>query len=505
MRAIIANIRRGGGRTASLRYILPLLLLPLVVTAADEYAGAQLPIVFAGPRSFIHNDKEDAHELVDGRFLNVDQYVAKIDKAELYPIYDAGQPKLVTSILIQGGNDTDNYNTGRVGSFRVYGSNDMLEWTLFWEGHAHTISRDWILRLVRDPATGASTGYHCARAATPVLSTATVEGTWNDSAYPYSTRYRYYRIEASPKADFHTVNAAEFSLWTPDLCVFAKRPVVATSLSALDSPDDPDGVSFRGTLNYAPAGTADILVAIDRQDHGADLAAWRAAGAQVATIATGLASGADFSAKVANIGTGIWHTRTFAVSGADEAASPVTFRIAVGATAEYPVAHYSGFDSAHGYKMYNGNLGDQGDAQGGEKAVLVFDCSDMTDRYPASVRLWTRIGTLNIEKIRGRTAVISVTSDDIEWPAGETIQSETPRKVYNDIAANTQASASWTTVEDLSWTQMDWMDCCYDVAIPENLARTAKYIRVTNVSYTHAREIEIRTLKKGGGLLIIVR
>ena len=94
--------------------------------------------------------------------------------------------------------------------------------------------------------------------------------------------------------------------------------------------------------------------------------------------------------------------------------------------------------------MYNGNLGDQGDAQGGDKAVLVFDCSDMTDRYPASVRLWTRIGTLNVEKIRGRTAVVSVTSDDIEWPAGETVQSETPRKVYNDIAANTQASASCT-------------------------------------------------------------
>ena len=175
--------------------LLSLFVLPVLSFAADEYAGAQLPIVFAGPRSFIHNDKEDAHELVDGRFHDVDQYVAKLDWGRLYPIYDAGQPKLVTSILVQGaGKDTDNYNTGRVGSFRVYGSNDMSEWTLFWEGHAHAISRDWILRLVRDPATGASTGYRCARAATPVLSTATVEGTWDDSAYPCSTRYRYYRV-----------------------------------------------------------------------------------------------------------------------------------------------------------------------------------------------------------------------------------------------------------------------------------------------------------------------
>lgn len=50
---------------------------------------------------------------------------------------------------------------------------------------------------------------------------------------------------------------------------------------------------------------------------------------------------------------------------------------------------------------------------------------------------------------------------------------------------------------------MDWMDCCYDVAIPRNLARTAKYVRVTNVSYTHAREIEIRTLEKGGTFILV--
>ena len=128
----------------------------------------------------------------------------------------------------------------------------------------------------------------------------------------------------------------------------------------------------------------------------------------------------------------------------------------------------------------------------------------MPSPFPAALRIWTRVGSLDIEKIRGRTAVVSVTSDQIEWPAGETVQSETPRKVYNDISANTQASANWTIVEDLSWTQMDWMDCCYDVVLPENVARTAKYLRITNVSMGHAREFEIRTLKKGG-LLILVK
>ncbi len=487
------------------RILLPLLLLSLVATAADEYAGAQLPIVFAGPQTFTHNGKLDAHDLVDRRFLP-HNYAGKLDADRVYPIYDAGSPKLVTSILIQGSTDPEFYNTSRVGSFLVYGSNDKTEWTLFWEGHSLSINTHEFIRLVRDPATGTCSAWTLVAPSVgsmPVMSTATLKGDYDDSSYPCSTRYRYYRIEASPKADFHTVNAGEFSLWTPDLCVFAKRPIIATSLSAFDSPDDLEGVSFRGTLTYAPAGTADILVAIARQDYGADLAAWRASGAQVETIATGLASGADFSAKV-GLGKGIWHTRTFAVSGADVTASPVTFRAVVGTAAEYPAAHYSGWNDDKCLKMYNGNLDDWGDVQSGDSAVFVFDCTGMSDRYPAALRIWTRVGSLDIEKIRGRTAVVSVTSDQIEWPAGETVQSETPRKVYNDISANTQASANWTIVEDLSWTQMDWMDCCYDVVLPENLARTAKYLKVTNVSMAHAREFEVRTLKKGG-LIMLVR
>lgn len=486
-------------------------LVSTAALAADEYAGAQLPIVFAGPSSFIHDNRQDAHELVDGRFWGVDSYVAKIDAEKVFPIYDAGSPKLVTSILIQGGcnksggADEDSVNKERVGSFRVYGSNDLSDWTLFWEGHGYNVSANWLLRLVRDSATGTTAAWKLTLAATPSMETAESLGTFDDSAYPCSTRYRYYRVESSPNAGFRTVNACEFSLWTPDLAVFAKRPVVATSLNALASPDDPEGVSFRGTLSYAPAGTADIVVAIAREDHGADLADWEAAGARIETIAEDLASGADFADKVAGIGKGIWHSRTFAVSGNDVAASPVTFRLAVGATAEYPAAHYSGWDNAKAWSMYNGNLGDLCDDDNGYKCTFVFDCREMAaDRYPAAVRLWTRVGKLNVEMIRGRTAVVSVTADEIAWPDTETVQSESPRKVYNDTSANTQAGANWTIVEDLSWTQMDWMDCCYDIVLPAHLARTAKYVKITNVSMGHAREFEVRTLPKGG-LTIIVR
>ena len=485
------------------RLLLSLCALAPAVFAADEYAGVQLPIVFAGPRTFYHDGKHDAHELVDRKFIYLDDYTGKLDWDRVYPIYDAGSPKLVTSLLIQGCGDPQYYNTSRLGKFRVYGSNDMSDWALFWEGHSLTVDNSEYLRLVRDPDTGETKVWHLSKPSSkgtmPTMSDATLKQTDDDSSYPCSTRYRYYRIEASPDADFHTVNAGEFSLWTPDLCIFAKRPVVATSLSALDSPDDPDGVSFRGTLTQAPAGTADVLVAIDREDHGADLAAWRAAGARVETLASGLASGADFSAKVSGIGKGIWHSRTFAVSGNASAASPATFRFAVGAAAEYPAAHMSGYN---GPAMYNGNLGDWVDNNDGYKAVFVFDCTDMTDRYPAAIRYWCRVGTLDVEKIRGRTAVVSVTADEIVWPDSETVSSTSPRSLNWD-SADTQSSANWTTVEDLSWTQMDWMDCCYDVVLPENIARTAKYLKIANVSMGHAREFEVRTLKKGGTIIMI--
>lgn len=485
------------------RLLLSLCALAPAVFAADEYAGVQLPIVFAGPRTFYHDGKHDAHELVDRKFIYLDDYTGKLDWDRVYPIYDAGSPKLVTSLLIQGCGDPQYYNTSRLGKFRVYGSNDMSDWTLFWEGHSLTVDNSEYLRLVRDPDTGETKVWHLSKPSSkgtmPTMSDATLKQTDDDSSYPCSTRYRYYRIEASPDADFHTVNAGEFSLWTPDLCIFAKRPVVATSLSALDSPDDPDGVSFRGTLTQAPAGTADVLVAIDREDHGADLAAWRAAGARIVTLASALASGADFSAKVFGIGKGIWHSRMFAVSGNASAASPATFRFAVGAAAEYPAAHMSGYN---GPAMYNGNLGDWVDNNDGYKAVFVFDCTDMADRYPVAIRYWCRVGTLDVEKIRGRTAVVSVTADNIDWPDSETVTSTSPRALKWD-SANTQSSANWTTVEDLSWTQMDWMDCCYDVALPENLARTAKYVKIENVSMGHAREFEIRTLKKGGTVVVV--
>ena len=60
-----------------------------------------------------------------------------------------------------------------------------------------------------------------------------------------------------------------------------------------------------------------------------------------------------------------------------------------------------------------------------------------------------------------------------------------------------------TVVEDCSWTQLEWMTCCYDAVIPEPLARTAKYVRIANVSYAHAREFEIRTLLDAGTQIIV--
>ncbi|MBO7222572.1 MAG: hypothetical protein J6V70_00375, partial [Kiritimatiellae bacterium] len=77
--------------------------IPFLGFAAEEYVGNQLPVVFAGPISYCHDNITDAIVLIDGRFLSTDSYVGKIDRERLFPILDAGSPKLVTSVIIQGG------------------------------------------------------------------------------------------------------------------------------------------------------------------------------------------------------------------------------------------------------------------------------------------------------------------------------------------------------------------------------------------------------------------
>ena len=371
--------------------------------AAEEYAGGQLPIVFAGPQTFIHDYKKDAHELIDGRFLGTDPFTGKVDVQYLYPIYDAGAPKLVTSILIQGGNDTDYYNTDRLNNFCVYGSNDKENWTIFWEGHGHTISRDWIFRVIRNPETGESKAYKLECKAVPTMSTAEDLGTFDDSAYPIAERYRYYRIEPSPTAGFKTVNASEFSLWTSDLVVAGNRPTVYGNAEEMGTADDSEGVTFSGTLTYAPAGTADIYVAIHEGEFGADLEAWESNGAQIIKLAEGVASGAAFSVKVPGFNCGVYNSRIFAISGDDVAASPCSYGFAVDMEARYPKTYYSAWNNdGDVHLMYDGNMDTYVDRDGAHQTVFVFDLSELKKEgmVPTAIRFWPRKGTLNVEKIR---------------------------------------------------------------------------------------------------------
>lgn len=492
-----------------------LVLASASLFGADEYVGGQVPIVFAGPRhGFYHDYLHDPHELVDGRFFGVESYIGKVDDPTLYPIYDAGSPKLVTSILIQGGNqkgggnaDTDAVNSQRVGNFRVYGSNDMQDWELFWEGHSHTISANWLLRIIRNPETGVSTAYKLECSKTPTMSTAEVLDSFDDSTYPTAKAYRYYKIEPSPKSDYRTINACEFSLWSPELLVSANRPTVYSNAEQLDTADDVEGVTFSGKLSFSPSGTADIYVAIDKEDFGADFAAWESAGATIVEIASNLASGNTFSGKVKVNEAGVYSSRIFAIAGDDITASQYSYGFSLGTKANYPTVYLSSnvVNEVHAKRIYDGTLGNYGDANGLREAVFIFDLKEMKARgfSPAAIRIWPRNGRLDIEKLRGRTPVVSVTSDEIDWPVDSLGDfSSDSRTLLRDLN-NTHETANWTVVEDLSWTQMDFSPLCYDVAIPKKLSTTAKYLMVTNITMGHARELEIRTLNYLGSIIII--
>jgi len=480
------------------------------VPVPPGYAGGQVGICFAGPRTF-HQYRtpsiDDPAVLVDNYVYGDGPYVTKVDTSDLWPIYDAGSPVLVTAIRMKGqweGGEafSETVSTGRMGLFSVYASNDLENWSLCWKGRGETLSPSYETWQVRDPETGTMTVY----------TNSVIAATHDDSDKPFSTSWRYYRVEASPKSsipysDHRCINVSEFSLWTESLSVTAKRPMPFLGNRALNTGDatfaagdDPEGVEFAGVLACAPSGSSDIHVCVADHDYGADYAAWKAAGRDIA-LASGVASGSAFSAK-AVLPDGIWFTRIFAVSGKTAAPAQVTYRVAVGTEAAYPPCHQSNSGTSF-EKCYDGNFSTLCDNDGqGYPSVWIFDCSKFEGVYPASIRFWRRGSTLWVEYLRTRSAVVSVTSDDIAWPDDEADKSSAAR-TYFYRQAETGADANWKQVEDMSWTQMDVTPSCYDIAIPPALARKAKYVKITNIGFASACEFEIRTLRRNGTILLV--
>lgn len=493
------------------RILAPLLLLPAFVFAAvpvpGGYAGGQVGISFAGPRTFVQAgtpSTDDPVVLVDD-YVGGD-YVAKVNTAGLWPIYDAGSPVLVTALRIKGypeGNQSfsEQVCTGRMGLFSVYASNDKEDWTLCWQGRGETLSTAFETWQVRNAATGAMTVY----------TNSVVANVYDDSDKPFSTPYRYYRVEASPSSSIpysghRAINVSEFSLWTESLSVTAHRPrpfagntALNSSDAKLNTDDDADGVAFSGVLACAPAGSADIHVCVADADYGADYAAWQAAGRDF-VLARGVASGSAFSARLP-LPKGVRTTRIFAVSGDAVAPAQIAYRVAVGTEAAYPPCHQSGFGSS-GKANYDASFANYCDWPQGYPAVWIFDCTELGEFYPASIRFWRRRSTLHVEYMRPRSAVVSVTDDDIAWPDDETDLSDASRAFFYR-SAEEATDANWRQVEDLSWTQTDVTPSCYDVAIPPELGRRAKYVKITNIGFAAASEFEIRILRREGTLVLV--
>ena len=498
---------------SAMKRILPLLFLPFVALAAvpvpGGYAGGQVGVSFAGPKTFGNfktASSDDPVVLVDN-YVAPDSYATKVDTAGLWPIYDAGSPVLVTAIRLKGYSEgnlafSEQVCTARMGLFSVYASNDMQDWTLCWQGRGETLSTAFETWQVRDAATGAMTVY----------TNSVVANTYDDSDKPFSTPYRYYRVEASPSSSIaysshRCINVSEFSFWTEGLSVTAHRPrpfagntALNSGDATLDAADDPDGVTFSGVLACAPSGSADIHVCVAGTDCGADYAAWKTAGRDF-ILARGVASGSAFSAKVP-LGKGVWNTRVFAVSGETAAPAQISYRVAVETAAAYPPCHQSGATASFN-TCYDANFSTFSDNESqGYKSVWIFDCTELGDFYPASIRFWRRRSTLHVEYIRPRSAVVSVTDDDIVWPDDETDKSSASR-TYFYRATEEATDANWRLVEDLSWTQTDVTPSCYDVAIPPELGRRAKYVKITNIGFAAASEFEIRILRREGTLILV--
>lgn len=322
--------------------------------------------------------------------------------------------------------------------------------------------------------------------------------------------YRYFRVSTkNGRGNNDNVTVVLVRMLTQDLVVDGERPRFWTD-DSLGGTDVVPGVTFKGRLSSAPAGSADVYVAYAKSDLGDTFAAWRARG-HVVRVGT-VAEGESFSLAKDDIKPGDWVCRYFAVSGASEFTPLYAFGFSVGTRAFFPSKAYI-LNSAYGsgnftlMKAYDGSATTRPDLSNGEKD-FVFTLDEIPEGWRlASVRIW---GAGVRDRMIGTPVSVSFDAVDLEtdsvvlatannrtvkgvtaFPDGQTW---TQAGVFSDYAA---VLDYWRSGEQLT-----------EITLSEKLCRRhPKFLKVNKGSvYTGfcTAEIELRLVREPG-LAIIVR
>ena len=304
---------------------------------------------------------------------------------------------------------------------------------------------------------------------------------------PHSARYLRFNLDKSggymPLAEVQLVGDA--------LSIKANPPQLwaGAAKAGLLAKDDPEGIHVSGTI--VSGGPAQVWAVAAPTDCGADLEAWRRAGAvrELGVFERGQA----IAGLLPGAPRGLVYVKLLAVAGNESAVSPIPHIVPVGTKVAFLPMYVRAANSTGMQLAYDGNVGTSpNNNQNSYGHIFRLDPGKWDVK---SVRLWPRSDQVG----RIFVAVVDVSDDDVSFEATPLVTGDRPVFTYESSPAMT-----WRRAGRYMYRMDGNVDsACKDV--PVALGRKARYLRVTvnTQNYNDIGEIEIRAVRRGGSALIV--
>ena len=296
------------------------------------------------------------------------------------------------------------------------------------------------------------------------------------------------------------LNVTEVWGFAKDLMVEATADPNPFASTAVESADAADGVLVKGKLTSSPDGAAAVAVFAADRDYGDSYAQWSANGRRF-DIGE-LTEGQTFQTRLAGLEAGLWQWRIFATRDGTHSASPVLPSFAVGSQVILPKAYLKNTALS---RFYDGNAGNNPETT--SDVWIVFDLGeiDFARNQLVGWRMWPRSGFS--ERIVG--SYIDYGYDPAEGPANWDVTSwntNGQKRVYG-VVSGVPENIVWTNdVTDIVKTTLETAPAKFFVPYAKKTKDTPpRYIRFRGFTNANCAEIELRTVPKRGGLVIIVR
>ncbi|MBR2939628.1 MAG: hypothetical protein IKC15_07220 [Kiritimatiellae bacterium] len=349
---------------------------------------------------------------------------------------------------------------GRSRTFRIKGSNDLVNWTLLHTNVVGLTEGKINLFKLNAVESGASVRYI-------VLDNVT------------------------------QLNVAEVWGYAKDLMVEATADPDPFASTAVESADAAAGVLVKGKLTSSPDGAAAVTVFVADQDYGDSYAQWSANGRRF-DIGE-LTEGQTFQTRLAGLGKGLWQWRIFASRGGTHSASQVLPLFTVGSQVILPKAYLKNTALS---RFYDGNAGNNPETTSDVWIVFDLEGVNFARNRPVGWRMWPRSGYP--ERIVGSyvdygydPAEGSVNWDVTSW------NTNGQKRVYG-VVSGVPENIVWTNdVTDIVKTTLEISPTRFFVPyVWSQRTKPPRYIRFRGITNANCSEIELRTTRYSTGTVI---